>query len=419
MYTIIMPKAGMAMEAGTIIKWLKDEGEAVEAGEPILEIETDKVAMEVEAAGGGTLLKILALPGDVVPVTLPIGYIGAPGEAVPQDGAPPKAEPDKEEEQNVQTQAAPPVPEGRMPATPLAKSLAKEYGVDLGAVVPSGSAGEIKARDVERAVKATPLARRVAGIEGVDISAMNPSGEKIRKDDVLSFLQEQSAPGGELRPLSAMRSAIGKRMLYSHQNAPPVTLHSSADVTALASMRAQINACQDVKFTWNDFILKATALALKSHPYMNASYEKDGIYIHESVNLGIAVAVSEGLLVPVLKNSEAVTLSGLAHNAKALYEKAHSRALRSEDLEGGTFTVSNLGMLGIDAFTPMLVPSQAGILGVCAIKEQYVRTESGGEWRQMLGLSLTFDHRMVDGSQAAVFLTAVRELLERPYAILV
>jgi pyruvate dehydrogenase E2 component (dihydrolipoamide acetyltransferase) len=484
-----MPKAGMAMEEGQIIKWLKQEGDKVETGEAILEIETDKVAMEVEAERSGVLLKITRGEGETVPVTEPIGYIGDEGEKVPEEaaggaggeqaGAAAKGAAQDASEAPAESgsgdtgagrKAAPAAAAGtsdaskaaggKFAATPWARTLAERHGIDLSSVHATGAHGEIKGRDVETAaaagggaeagaaVNVTPVARRVAEQQGVDLSAVTGSGPqgRITKEDVLAAAEAAAERGpeaatpapsrrapaqgpaggppaeGEAKRLSGMRRAIARNMQKSHETIPPVTLNSYADVRRLLEMRAEANEEDpDNKLSVNDFVLRATVEALRRHPEINATVdmEKEQIVEYGTVNLGVAVALPDGLIVPVVRQAETLSLRGLGARVRELASAARDRSIAAEQLEGGTFTVTNLGMYGITTFSAIINPPQVAILAVGSIEEQLVRNEDGsiGD-RKTLGLSLTIDHRVIDGAQGAEFLATLRTLLEHPIRFL-
>jgi pyruvate dehydrogenase E2 component (dihydrolipoamide acetyltransferase) len=440
---IIMPKLGMSMEEGKITRWMKSEGETVETGEPLFEVETDKVNMEVEALISGILLKILKDQGDVVPVTEIIGYLGDAGEKwVPgKNDLTKKIHP----EDNKATEGDHPAPASlesvtptnpgtRVPATPSAKRIAAEKGLDLKTVQATGHHGEIKARDVEKAmtISATPLARKIANAEGIALSNLTGTGVggRITKEDVLKELgtaekgldlktvkTAQDGTGPIRKKMAGMRQIIAQRMLQSHLEAPPVTQHMRADVTELLALRKQLNEIMEDRISLNDFAMKATAMALCEHPEMNVSVDGDDLVYHPEINLGMAVALEEGLIVPVIPEADRLSLSDLSRTTKDLATRAREKRLGPDEITGGTFTVSNMGTFDLFAFTPILNPPEAGILGVCAIEKQLQMKGDKIEERSLMGLSLTFDHRAIDGAQSAVFLGRIRSLLERPLEI--
>lgn len=434
-YAVIMPKAGMAMESGKVIRWLKNEGDRVEQGEPLLEIETDKVNMEVEAMNSGVLLKVLAHEGDEVPVVQTIGYIGEAGEAVPVTGsaaAPVVDNPADKPTVQSAGKTAVKLEGGRIPATPAAKRLASERGIELASVTPSGSLGQIKAADVAAAgaLKATPLAKAMAADLGIDLKKVvgSGSGGKVTKADIAPAapVSVSAAPSSavseedELRPHSAMRKVIAKRMLSSHLNIPPVTQNCVADVTALMALREKINAMGNVRVTVNDFIVMAVAKTLKEQPHINASYTDAGLLIKKHINIGVAVALPEGLIVPVIRNADKLALHEISEAAKELQKKAKEGRLLPDDYSGGTFTVSNLGMVGVMAFTPIINEPESAILGVCATEQRLEMDDEGRITKRLkMPLCLTYDHRSIDGAQAAVFSNRVTQLLENPLSMLV
>ena len=421
---IIMPKAGMSMEQGVIVAWLKDVGDKVSNGEPLLEIETDKTVMQVESMSDGYLLKKLYDAGDEVPVVTTIGYIGELGEEIPEDekGAPaalpevpgPQPVADVPKKTDVST--------GKILATPAARRLAKEHTVPLESIFK----GEIlHARDIptESGAKLTPLAKRVAHSQNIDLSGITGSGYggKIFRADLPSDLEPGTvrtrAP--KFVKLSGMRKTIAKRMALSHTEIPSVTLNSEADVTMLAAMRDKLNLVGGVKISFNDLIIKACAVALQEFPEINSTYADDGMFYHAEVNIGMAVALENGLIVPVIMGAEKLTLKEISNRAKALAAKATDGILKPQEYSDGTFTISNLGMFGITSFTPIINQPQTCILGVCAITSRLALTSEGSvEARKYMGLSLTFDHRCIDGAGGAKFLQRLVALLENPLEML-
>lgn len=414
---IIMPKAGMAMEEGKIVKWLVSVGDKVEQGAPLLEIETDKVNMEVEATASGTLLKILAEEGDVIPVTQAIGYIGTPGETIDEQAPPIVAmKPAGKTEEEPVPNAVKLDRTAKIPATPLAKTLARQHNIRLSDVTASGFYGEVKARDIKLSrVKATPLAKRMAEDADIRLSDVRPQEGRIFSKDVQALIsppQRKAAgmDGDVTKPLSGMRHTIAARMLESHTQIPPVTLDTKADVTGLLLARKKQN--EKHKVTINDYVVQACARALAEMPEMNVSFACDSLVYHKHINIGVAVALDNGLIVPVIHNTDRYSLKGIADTVRELADKARNGKLSPDEYTGGTFTISNLGKYGITFFTPIINQPESMILGVCAV-EKVLKMEDGHLFnRDIMGLSLTFDHRAHDGVSAAVFLKRIVELLE-------
>ena len=459
--SVIMPKAGMAMETGTVIRWLKSEGDSVAVGEPLLEIETDKVSMEVEAEFAGVLLRILKGPGEVVPVTETIGYIGDAGESVPEadSAVPTEAAPAAATASSASPAGSAPQPsvtapvadpadtdspptaaaDGRVPATPAARRLAAEHGVTLAQLSGSGRHGVVHAADVRAAVesggvpvKASSLARRVAVEANVDLAAVSGSGPqgRVTRDDVMAAAtaaRERSgggapAPVDERRPIAGMRKVIADNMMKSHLGIPPITLNASAEVSRLMALRAELNEgadeTGDIKVSVNDLVMKAVAVALPDHRDLNATFDGSEVVLHGEVNLGMAVALPDGLIVPVIHRAITLPIGRFAQRTRELATRARDRKLQPSELDGATFTVTNLGMLGIESFNPIINPPQVAILGVCAVSELPAIENETLVTRRRMGLSLTIDHRVVDGAQGAHFLQTLVGLLEHPARIL-
>ncbi|MDR0689353.1 MAG: 2-oxo acid dehydrogenase subunit E2 [Spirochaetaceae bacterium] len=434
--SIIMPKTGMAMEEGVIVEWRVKEGDQVHKGDIVALIETDKSTMELESDYDGIILAIRRKAGETVPVTKAIAWIGQPGETLPQEAA--SAGPAAP----VPVEPAAPVPDTgqsavsaggpRPKATPAARALAKERGIALSSVSPGGKSGEIRRADVAAApsaVTATPLARRMAEAEGIPLEGLRGSGYggKIFSGDL------GAPPGGPVAgsparvdtraPLTNIQRITGKRMTESRQTIPEVTENTRADVTRMLALRKELNdqlsaAGAAAKITVNDFVAAATVKALVSHPRMNSVLDGNDLIYKGSVNLGVAVATDRGLLVPVLRNAQDRGLLALSAAAADLAAKARGGKLSPDEMSGGTFTVSNVGMYGITAFTPIINPPEAGILGVCAVEDELKLDGERVVSRKKMGLSLAFDHRIVDGADAALFLKTLRELLEAPLLIL-
>jgi pyruvate dehydrogenase E2 component (dihydrolipoamide acetyltransferase) len=391
----------------------------------LLEIETDKVNMEIEAMNSGILLKILAHEGEEVPVVQTIGYIGEKGETIPKEEAKPAGDGVVEiKDEPAHATSALKSNENRVPATPAAKRLAKEKGFDIKSVTPAGSRGQSNAADVEGAtaeLKATPLAKAIAEDIGVDLSNVHGTGfaGKVTRADVLEAGKQAITEDAELIPFTAMRSVIAKRMLQSHQQIPPVTQDSVADVTELMELRTKINA-GGVHVSVNDFIIMAVAKVLREHPYINASYTDKGLLIKKHINIGVAVAPPEGLSVPVIKDADKLSLNQISLLAKELAGKAKEGKLLPDEYSGGTFTISNLGMMGVTSFTPIVNQPEIAILGVCATRQALEMDDDGNIRKKLkMVLSLTYDHRCIDGAQAALFSGHIVKLLETPGLMLV
>jgi pyruvate dehydrogenase E2 component (dihydrolipoamide acetyltransferase) len=398
---VILPRLGQGMESGTIVRWLKSEGEPVEKGEPLFELDTDKVTQDVEAETSGVLLKIAVEEGEV-PVGQTIAFIGAEGEAVPdvaESERPPPTAPEPPSNTVLQAKEEPP-PEpsasgnGRMKASPLARRLARERGIDLHAVRGSGPEGRIVAEDVERAD---------AGVQPA------PSNK---------LLQAQTGPvsTGEVErvPLSNIRKTIARRLTEAWQ-IPVFQLQASADMTRVNALVARLRERDpDVRVTVTDVLTKVCAQALMRHREVNAEFTADAILLHPSANVGLAVAAPQGLVVPVIRRAERLSLTEIAGVRAELVGRAREAKLRAEDLEGGTFTISNLGMYAVESFTAVLNPPQAAIVAVGATEDRVVPVDGATAVRPMITLTATFDHRAVDGAPAAAFLHTLKESLEDP-----
>ena len=441
---VIMPKAGMDMQEGQIIKWYKKEGEHVEQGEVLLEIMTDKVNMEVEAETSGYLLKILKHDGETVPVITTIGYLGEKGEVIEAAAA---SETKVVEEKAVATKESPKVEKeevveevkGKVRATPAARRIAREREIDLLSVKGSGPKGRIQQIDVlnykEDAIRVSPLARRIAEIEGVDLEGIVGSGfnGKVMKEDVLKVLgngeTEETAETQDERiqlvPMTNMRKIIAKRMSESYFSAPTFTLNTEVDMTEVKALRAKVKDMileeTGKKITITDIIMLATAKALIKHPLVNASISEDGenIILHKYVNLAMAVGLESGLLTPVIEDADKKSLTEMVLATKDIVERTMNMKLSPDELQGSTFTVSNLGMYGITHFNPIINQPNSAILGVNTTVDKVVAVNGEMKIKPMMTLSLTVDHRVIDGVVGAKFLQDLKYLLENPVAMLI
>ena len=426
---VIMPKLEMAQETATVVEWLKQEGERVEKGEPLLTVETDKVTLEIESPASGILAGVRVGPQQVVPVTEVIAYILQPGEELPREAEAP----------------SPPPPPPTLPvaATPVAQRLAAARGVDLSTIVGTGPGGRITKADVEAAlaapsrpavepspekVRATPAARRIARERGVDLSAVTGSGPqgRIQAADVLAFTRAPAvapAPAAEIIPLQGMRRTIAERMTTSYRTTPHITFTVRVDMSRFEEARARLNARAEAAgqphVSATALIVKAVAWALRQHPWLNSTLHDEEIHLLPEVNVGVAVALEEGLIVPVVHQADRKSVAEIAAEMNDLVTRAREGRLTPADVAGGTFTVSNLGPFGIEQFTAIINPPQAAILAVGATQLEPVVDEEGQVVvRPVMRMTLSADHRVVDGARAARFLTDLREALEAPTLIL-
>jgi pyruvate dehydrogenase E2 component (dihydrolipoamide acetyltransferase) len=414
---VTLPRLGQGMESGTIVKWLKSEGEKIEKGEPLYELDTEKVTQEVEADVGGVVLKILAQEGQEIEVGKTVAVIGEEGEEVPEESeTPDRVEPDeggaevgvekpaeapaREEERergreagpegpSAPQQVAPAVDGGRVKASPLARRIAKERGIDLKALRGTGPEGRIVAEDVERAgTTAAP---------GVAARAAAPTEVEVVE-------------------LSRMRQTIARRLTEAWQ-APHFQIAMSADMRAAIKLRETLVARTkegEVRPTYSDILTKVCALALMRHRAINAHFVEGKVQLFPTANIGIAVAVPDGLIVPVIPSCEARTIPQIAEARKDIVDRARGGKLQTSDLVNGTFTISNLGMYGVERFIAVLNPPQVTILAVGAIEERAVVEDGQVVAQPRMELTLSCDHRAVDGAVASEFLADVTAFLEEP-----
>ena len=379
-----LPQWGMSMSEGTVVSWLAAPGDRLDVGQPLVEVESSKTTNVMEALYAGTLTEILVEEGETVPVNTVLAVI--------TDDATEEATVAAAEKAPVEAPAEPPVAaaeetrvavaaEGAAPArppaqvVPLARRIAREKGVDLATVTGTGPRGRITVADVEAAAAGAPGSART-------------------------------------RPLSRMRKVIGERMVTSLRSTAQLTMTSTADVTALARLRKEWG--EDRRPSYADAVVRACALALRRHPVVNSRIEGDAVVEPDQVAIGLAVALDEGLVVPVVRDPDRLTLAELAPLTRELTERARAGSLGPDAYAGATFSATSLGGQGIDVFTPVLNPPEAAILGIGRAREVAVRTEDGLDWRSQMTLSLTVDHRLVDGYPGALFLAEVVTLLEDP-----
>jgi pyruvate dehydrogenase E2 component (dihydrolipoamide acetyltransferase) len=439
---VILPKLGQTIETGAIVDWLKEEGDPVSRGDALFAVESDKAVLEVEATARGFLRKILVPAGEMVPVLTVVALITrkADEDISGYQGAGNQGAGDRVAEAAasvvVAERGAPEAPAGRVFASPRARKTAREKGVDLARLSGSGPGGRIVERDVIEYVAArprvTPVARRTAQALGVDLEALRGSGPggRVTKADVEAAVTAPSPPAPaevpavEGVPMTGLRRIIAERMAASHAATARVTLVTEAEATAIVEAREQLKAsvAEEWGFApgYNDLLGLIVARALREFPYMNARLGEDGSSIEhlQSVNLGLAVDTKRGLLVPVVRNADQKGLRAIASEFRTLVERARAGRSLPDDLTGGTFTVTNLGMYDVDAFTPIINPPEAAILGAGRIQPKAVVREGEIVSRHMWTLSLTFDHRLVDGAPAARFLQRIKQLIENPYLLL-
>jgi pyruvate dehydrogenase E2 component (dihydrolipoamide acetyltransferase) len=436
---VVMEALSPTMEEGRLVEWKKQEGESVAVGDVLAEVETDKAVMELVARAGGTLLKHIVEAGTTVPVSEPVAVIGEPGEEVggesgkrvdgdgQRDGKakgpqtappPPSARPASERTPAAARPVTAPAQGGttavqtgsRVKASPLARRIAAERGLDLGTLAGSGPEGRIVARDLE----GTPVAvqaRPSAPVTGAPASPLPRFPTSPPYTDV---------------PLSQIRKTIAKRLTQSIGPVPTFYLTTEVDMERVWEARDALRAAgqrgsgaegEEVKVSFNDIIIKAVAVALRQHPACNAWWQDDHIRYWNEIHVSMAVAVEEGLITPVIRNADAKTLRQIAAESHDLAARARERRLKPEEYTGGTFSVSNLGMLDIDEFTAVINPPEAGILAVGRIAEKPVAHEGAITLRRRLRLTMSCDHRVIDGATGAQFLKTLKGMLENPLAL--
>ena len=413
---VIMPALGVAQEKGTLLNWRKAEGQSVTKGEPLMEIETDKATVEIEAPASGILSNVTAVAGDEIPVGNRIAVILAPGEA---------ATPAQSRESRPHPRIASGTGSGPEPSTH--NSPGAEPNPPISPFIKGGLKGDLLASETSPRARtrilASPAAKRIAKERGIELASLKGSGPEgaVLAEDILQAAGAQApVPAGPLRVketvhLTSMRRIVGERMTKSKQTAPHFYLSMDADMSEISRRRNAIKEkAESLVPSINDFILVACARALRDFPSLNAAFTDHGVEIYSDINIGLAVALEEGLVVPVIRNADHLSLQELARRSRELAEKAQQKKLFPLDYEGGTFTVSNLGMFGVDNFIAIINPPQCAILAVGQVAPRVVPYAEGIAVRQMMTMSLSADHRVVDGAIAARFLQEVKRLLENP-----
>ncbi len=404
-----MPELGEGIIEATIAQWLKEEGDPVAQYEALLEIETDKVTTEATAEGAGTLLKIFVPAGETVPVGTLLAFVGAPGETVEGDApaetavsTPPSSTPQPISARPGHTNGQPAAPTrytGRI--SPVVSRIAAENDVNLDLVTGTGLDGRITKRDILAYVenRQSPIANRQSPI----VNRQSPIANR------------QSPIAGEVQPLTAMRRSIAEHMVRSKQTSPHVTTVFEFDFTAVALHRAAHKeqfARDNARLTFTAYLVAATVAALKEHPLVNSSWRDDGILLHHDIHLGMATALEEGLIVPVIKHADSLNLLGLARAINDLADRARQKQLRPDEIQGGTFTLTNHGVSGSLFATPIINQPQCGILGVGKIEKRVKVVNDALAIRPLAYVSFTFDHRILDGASADYFVAAIKDKIE-------
>jgi len=413
---VIMPKLEMSQETAVIVDWLKQEGEPVKKGEPIMVVETDKVTVEIESPGAGILRGISAKAGDTVPVTTVVAYLYQADEK--PDSSTPM-----------------PVSPASSFATPVAARMAEAEGVELVDIKGSGPAGRIMKSDVAAAIeqkrRASPAARRVAREQNIPLETVEGSGPRgrIQTPDVLSAIVQPASPveraplgAPEVIPLRGMRRTIAERMQSSYQTAPHISFTARVDTTALEQLRTRLNERSErqkgPRVSLTTLFVKIVAHTLRRHRWLNSALRGDEILLFPYINIGVAVALPDGLIVPVIQNADQKGIEALAGEVTDLTQKARQNKLQPMDVANGTFTISNLGSFGIEQFNAIINPGQAAILAISASQAEVVPVDGQPEIRPILRMTLSADHRIVDGAGAAHFIMDLKSAMECPSLVL-
>lgn len=416
---IIMPKLGLTMEEGVINKWLVKEGDQVEKGDALFEVATDKVNMEVESTANGVVLKIMAAEGETIPITQTVAYVGKPGEVIEEkeESVP---SPQKTEEKPVSVQIEEKkatidleTAGERIKASPLARRLASEYGLDLSKIQGTGPGGRIVKEDIEKAYQQKEI--------------IAPQKEEKPKAEPVVMVKETLIPGEglpkEVIPLTRMRKIIAERMHSSMQNKPHFYLQMEVLADELVKLRGRmlplIEKTTGLRISYNDILIKIVAQSLEKFPTINAYFLDNGIQMNPAVNIGVAVALEDGLIVPVVKNANLKGLSQIVVETNDLSKRARESKLLPEEITGGTFTISNLGMYGVDSFNAIINAPESAILACGAIKKRPYFDGENIVVASLMNLTLSGDHQIVDGAVAAQFMQYLKNLIEEPLGLIV
>jgi len=440
---VIMPKQGLQMTEGTITRWIIKEGEKVEAEKPLFEMETDKLNIEITSPASGTLLKIVRQEGETVPITEIIAIIGEPGEDIsellkeaaggkkPEEAA--KDDVPGQPEQSSKKQGEPiksGALVGRIFITPRARAAAEKEGLDISDIKGTGPEELIIERDVKAyiekgaaSLKATPLARKIASKNEIDLSDVGGTGSrgKITKADIekamAARLGKAGTRSGRVIPFAGMRKVISDRMMQSLHGMAQANHRMKVDMTEVIGFREKLKA-DGIKVSFTDIIVKIVTRALLDFPIINSSLTDEGILLKDYVNMGMAVAVENGLIVPVIKDADLLTLQEVSAISAELIEKAKSGKLKPDEYTDGTFTITNLGMFDIDEFTAIINPPESAILAIGKIDRVPVVEGESVVIKPIMVLSLTYDHRIIDGAPAAQFLQRVKQVMQNPYLLI-
>ena len=449
---VLMPKLGLTMTEGTIEEWKHKEGDSVKKGDILFSVATDKLTNDVEAEADGVLLKILLPEGETAPCKAVIAYIGEAGEVIAEGGASAESTAAQAPASSAAAVPAKTPAVTRDPGTPVlaspaAKKLAKEKGVDLALIAGTGPKGRITLEDVEAyltapkagesaaEVKTSPLAAKLAEELGVDVSKIQTDGRVMKADVLTAAGVCTAAPAAEAAPaisagdndetpvkVNPLRRSIAANMANSWHTSPRVTYTFAVDVTAMKALRAKLKDSlkeQGIKLTYNHILMKVVAKALMEFPDVNASFADNMLTRHKHVNMGLAVAKGDGLIVPNVKNADSKSLAEIAKETEALIEATRSGNIDMKDMTGGTFTITSLGPYGVRSFSPIINQPELAILGVCDIVDTPIVCNGEIVIRPMMNLCLTADHRVVDGVMASKFMKRVVELLENLYLLLI
>ena len=434
---VIMPKMGDAMEEGTLVKWLKSEGDEVSEGDAIAEIETDKVTLELEAEDSGTLAQLIADEGQDIPVGEAIAFIQGEGEEVPerdgraQAGGAEEVAAGEEEggeaatateapEEEAAEEAPPPSDgraDGRFRASPIVRRLAQENNLDLSKIEGSGPAGRIVERDVRAAME-----RGDAQADGQADGRAEEAPEAAPAAAAGPAPEPTGAPGTEIKEMPRMQRVIAERMTQAKQQIPHFYATVEVEMDELMALRKQLNEQLEergIRLSVNDFVMKACAVALKDYPKLNALWTDKGIELHQQVNLAMAVALEAGLITPVIKDAANKTLSAISAASKDLARRAREGGLNPDEYQGGTFTVSNMGMFGVESFSAIINPPQAAIVAVSSIVQRAIFKDEEVVPVSIMKLTLSADHRISNGAEGAQYLAEVKRLLEHPMTLVV